>query len=1472
MTTLQAIGFTCAGGTFFAAVAFVWFGVAVKARSVNVAPRASARDRDVIYNPNARRGKGQGLCCRRGKQQREDTKKNDDANADASNENNGPLPTDVENRIDPREIFRQTREQVQFRGGPFFGWIPWVLSFSYKELLEGVPGTGTRKHGMEGSMLKVNLDGIILIRFHALCLRVAFVATLFGVGVILPLNFTAQCFTEEDKALDKCTEIGNYTLTNFEQTTIHNVAELKIYSDFEGNGDADNSLWAAAIFGSSGKLFDKRSSYDLGRLYATVVFSWLLIWYTIRLMKKEWVDALAMRRVYYLEGTHWENRVAELNETSLNVDDSDDEEDEVGEEERPGAIARRRRINKRRKARKAKTEEAPRREAFLPHPEQRETVPNIELYSVLVGNIPSLPSEVAESEDLHSMGLDKHSMGSIDWQLAVTSTFFDQCVPNQPGFSSSVAAVTILPSAPKLALAWRMWYKHVGLLRRLRFVRSLIAERRHYEIDEMEHEEEIIDTKGSKKQLNPNAPLGEGESLDAMFGSLVSNNPVRMTDQNESRPDFKPEEFVDLSVDHDNDILAEQIVMKKTMSTRISEEDKRLQQRIDYYNDVFGSKIDDEGELQNTLLVHALSYGPEQTAVYSREFAQGAAACCPNGCREGRMRTLSLIQLEEIEEEIKRDVEDSFEDLSNAQKSNLTSDRDLQLDTSARRGSISAERNKLDSVEEGKDIDPDDIEARLYSQTPKKFHGDDDFAVLEKNGNGFGESSVNSNFLPDELGSDVSTRFILTNQGKVIFRDSNTAYGSQFGDDNSVPHSNGGISNPGRIPNVQPQMTNENENFQYQPSRRRLNTNMSQISATSILDPWQRVQEMVKDDEGAKGISKDDRRHIASGAWKCPSIRRPITSCYQSLTAAVVDFFRSKTADVVENFASESTYAIVTFTSRQAAIAARHCLADGRGTKRWRAVEDIPVPPLADAAAGDLKTCRGCCRPVTLTINGNQQFLRKYTALLLLCVMFIFYTIPLTLASSLVAPEKLNEIIPGIKALADDNPIFNKLLSGIIPAGFYSLFFALCPVIFRCISNSGSNAISVNQAEYIALQYYWFFMIMTAFSGTFIATTALNYLNSKRGDDTSFASVLRDIAGTLPTQVSATWLNWIIFRTLLILPLGYMIQSNVFAFQWLGWKCCRRCAMGGGPGGPIPYRIYIDSGMVFMCIVVLAPVSPLVAPAALLYFLYCAPLWRRNCIYVYRPKFDTGGLRWPFLADVLISSMILAQVLLTTVMALKEAVGPAALSALPIIVIILYRRSSRKQYLRSYLDAALLQTFSLDGWDNTVPTSAEKREEYRKFLVDAHKAAYVPICIAGGSTAALTAEPALVVPHENDVLLPIPMDAAVPSDVFNNVNGMPEGDMNIQLAYSYDRSPGQGVNGDISTSIRQRAKSQVGASVRRLRQSVPQFNYAEIPQIQMSIPDTPTFSNEEQSHVPTSQVNKGPTQQNTSLQPPFLNK
>lgn len=147
MATLEAIGFTAAGGAVITAFSFAFFGVAVRSRSPNIAPRCTARSKNTIFNPKARRGKNS-FYLLRGKSSAE--KKDED---------------DPEQRSS-LEDQEKTKEEVQYRGGPVFGWIPWTLSLSYDQLLHGVPGTGTRKDGMEGSALSVNLDGIILLRFH----------------------------------------------------------------------------------------------------------------------------------------------------------------------------------------------------------------------------------------------------------------------------------------------------------------------------------------------------------------------------------------------------------------------------------------------------------------------------------------------------------------------------------------------------------------------------------------------------------------------------------------------------------------------------------------------------------------------------------------------------------------------------------------------------------------------------------------------------------------------------------------------------------------------------------------------------------------------------------------------------------------------------------------------------------------------------------------------------------------------------------------------------------------------------------------------------------------------------------------------------------------------------------------------------------------------------------------------------------
>lgn len=149
------------------------------------------------------------------------------------------------------------------------------------------------------------------------------------------------------------------------------------------------------------------------------------------------------------------------------------------------------------------------------------------------------------------------------------------------------------------------------------------------------------------------------------------------------------------------------------------------------------------------------------------------------------------------------------------------------------------------------------------------------------------------------------------------------------------------------------------------------------------------------------------------------------------------------------------------------------------------------------------------------------------------------------------------------------------------------------------------------------------------------------------------------------------------------------------------------------------------------------------------YFVVMTPVLRWIQIFVHRPRHDGGGHRWPLLHDMLISSMIVSEVLLTTMMVLKVAYAPALLAALSIIPTFTFSQIAKQRFLRCYNDAGLVQTSQLDGWDLNRSTSAADREEFRKWLVDCHKASYIPICLAGLDSF-LTVEPAVVIPNERD--------------------------------------------------------------------------------------------------------------------------
>jgi hypothetical protein len=207
MATLQAIGYNFLAGGCCMVVGFSSFGLAIRfGYNDMIAPRTWARPSKVIRN-----------------------------------------------------VFRSKNGGDEFPCGAFaYRWIPWALSLSYQDMLDGIKGTGTRQNGHTGKLLKCNLDGIVLVRYHALCLRVSILATILCLCIVLPLNITAGC-NEQELDIGLC----NATLTNFEITTMAHIPSVE-----RAEGDEYRLF------------FGLKFAHVLGRLYAIVFVAWALYIYT----------------------------------------------------------------------------------------------------------------------------------------------------------------------------------------------------------------------------------------------------------------------------------------------------------------------------------------------------------------------------------------------------------------------------------------------------------------------------------------------------------------------------------------------------------------------------------------------------------------------------------------------------------------------------------------------------------------------------------------------------------------------------------------------------------------------------------------------------------------------------------------------------------------------------------------------------------------------------------------------------------------------------------------------------------------------------------------------------------------------------------------------------------------------------------------------------------------------------------------
>lgn len=1015
----------------------------------------------------------------------------------------------------------------------------------------------------------------------------------------------------------------------------------------------------------------------------------------IDLLWHEWIDNLALRRVYFLESDHYPQRMQELDDIA-NLQTKP--EDPV--------IAK--------------------RPPFVPHPEMREIPPNVSLYSVLY----QLPVSLVT--------FDTDGETQMERQLVATVDFFNECVPSQPGFTSSVVAATIIPDAARVARCWTLWYRLEKKVRRVRYIRKIVRGK----LQKMEdgttdfYDDVAVALKNSNHAMKTVANLAlqqvsetasaalrsaSGHSVKSMAKTMQSSS-IELTSSTNDRAERIP--LVSRSMDDERDLDEDGNLHNETISPRKESEviDGDSDDEGGFWQNIFfgkqGGTAGDAEEMETSTnafanddasggdiemqgydnplndanvneevtlptqkfygaKTHGFKYenydvkqyaktishseetelidivdglGIEELSVFAREYAQSSASPCPFGCFPNSLKLLGIEELREIEEDLWADIKTLNEEL---------------------------------------------IEAREYV-----VKHDDDFEV---------DSTMITSAASFESAGGGDHGSIGENEDILL--------------DNPV-------------------------------SRRSPGCELRHRGAETVDRQWEKAQEVASSMKDIPEVAK----RVGGGliSLNCLSSQLPCSMynpCFKETLNSLPKYYgHMKGAGRAFVAALDHpSYAVITFSSRQAAIAARQCLADGGANNSWQQIDEIPIPPLADAPPRKMCFCRGCCRPVTLTINFKEKKCRRWTVYFFMFFFCCFYTIPLAFISLVLNPRWLGQFFPNAKSLHDPDNILYRALAGPASGLATTLFMALLPQIFKLVAYYEGTSSSLEMAERKALLFMWYFMLVTAFFGQYLATMLIQwyYHAGVTKISQSLWSTVNTVATLIPSAIAPQWLNWIIIRYGFIWPGGYFFQMNTFLTKISRMKCLNRVARGGGAGGPTPYRIYVDSGIVLLCIVGLSPMVPIVAPIATIYFIVVQPMLRWLLIFVYRPRYETGGERWPLCHQIVISSLIMAQILTSVTLALKGSLGGAIFIGFCTLFTFMFSLWTEDTFLRPYKDTALLQTSRLDGGQESF--SQSQREEFRRWLVDCHKASYVPTCLLGSKENLLTVEPAVVVPRVGEV-------------------------------------------------------------------------------------------------------------------------
>ncbi|KAG9783924.1 DUF221-domain-containing protein, partial [Aureobasidium melanogenum] len=306
-------------------------------------------------------------------------------------------------------------------------------------------------------------------------------------------------------------------------------------------------------------------------------------------------------------------------------------------------------------------------------------------------------------------------------------------------------------------------------------------------------------------------------------------------------------------------------------------------------------------------------------------------------------------------------------------------------------------------------------------------------------------------------------------------------------------------------------------------------------------------------------------------------------------------------------------------------------------------------------------------------LSRNNRMIRSWTIMVFIGLLTIFWAAALAPLAGLLSIEVIDKVLPGLAAALEEHEIIRSLVQTGLPTLLFSLLALAVPYLYDWLANQ-QGMVSQGDVELSVISknfFFTFFNLFIVFTVWGSASTFYEFWQDLR-------DILRDTAGIAYAvakaleQLSPFYVNLIVLQGFGLFPFRLLEFGSVamYPFYLITAKTPRDYAELAKP--PVfSYGFYLPQTMLIFIICIVYSVLPsswMITLFGLIYFLIGGFIYKYQLLYAMEHRQHSTGRAWPMICDRIVTGLILFQVAMTGILALRGALT-ASLFLSPLLAI-----------------------------------------------------------------------------------------------------------------------------------------------------------------------------------------------------------